>query len=145
MNRGIHAVIATVLILASNAGDGGCANVTPWACDEDTRGIRVVNGEVTDVIVVTCDPPPRTHTLRAWIDYRPPGGAWGRAGNEEVSHKKPEPRLELPIGAWDCKPGQYRASWEVSGTSGNQAETLFSRTGHDFWGTEVSAEDCVGS
>lgn len=142
--RVAHAVAAAAVVLASQAGDASC-NVTPWACREDTRGIRVEQGVVTDVITVTCDEPrPRTHTLDAWIEYSSDSDEkWRRAGEVETTSAIPDADgLPLHIEAWECVSGQYRAAWRVNGTSGDPGETLFSRKGGDWSGTPVSADEC---
>ncbi|MGH3913612.1 MAG: hypothetical protein ACRDTC_09395, partial [Pseudonocardiaceae bacterium] len=77
-------LVGVILVLAAQAGDGGY-EPSAKACQIDTRGIRVVDGMVTDVVIVTCNPPPSTHRLDRWIEYRPDvGEQWRR-----VSAKKP--------------------------------------------------------
>lgn len=139
----VKQLCAVVVVLATQAGDGGCQAV-PWACDADTRGIRVENAVVTDEVSVTCtDPKPRTHRLDAWIDYRPENGDWRRAGEKKTTHDRPDPKTKLTISAWECAPGDYRAAWQVTGIAGDPGETPFNRTDWDAWGTPVAAQECL--
>lgn len=86
----VKQLLALALVLATQAGDSSCAPV-PKACQIDTRGIRVEQGLVTDVITAICDPQPRTHRLDGWMEYRTePGGTWRRVGVKETDHRRPD-------------------------------------------------------
>lgn len=90
------------------AGDSSCSP-TPKACWIDTRGIRVEQGLVTDVITATCDPKPRTHRLDGWIEYRPKlGETWRIAGPKRVDHERPDAEgFQMRVDGGRCIPGDY--------------------------------------
>ncbi|MGH3929511.1 MAG: hypothetical protein ACRDTF_05985, partial [Pseudonocardiaceae bacterium] len=111
------------------------------ACQIDTRGLRVEQGLVTDVIIATCDPQPRTHRLDGWIEYRTePGGKWRRAGVKETDHRRPDVEgLRMPVSAGSCVPGDYRTAWQATGIGPGPSERSFNYTDGDVWATTL---DC---
>src|ERR1051326_8109520 len=143
MYRGSHAVLASLLILASQVGDASCGDTTTKACWIDTRGVRVERGLVTDVITATCDPRPRTHRLDGWLEYRTgPGEQGRRAGDKETGFTRPDAEgFSMRVESRQCVPGQYRAAWQATGTGPDQIGRAHVRTPATFWGTEVDCRE----
>lgn len=142
MLRGRHSLLAVAVVLASQAGDSSC-QTTPKACQIDTRGIRVEQGIVTDVLTAICDPMPRTHRLDGWIEYRAvPGDQWRVVGSKRTDHTRPDAEgFQMPLSAGRCIPGDYRAAWQATGIGPDPGERPFNYTDGDVWATPLDCEE----
>lgn len=137
-------LLALAVILATQTGDGGCqTSATLKACQIDTRGVRVENGLVTDVITVICDPTPRTHRLDGWIEYRPDvGDQWRLLGSKRTDHTRPDAQgFGMRVEARRCTPGDYRTAWQATGIGPGLDERPFDYRDGDFWATTLDCEE----
>jgi len=140
----VKQVLALAVVLAVNTGDSSCQTATTAkACQIDTRGIRVENGLVTDVITVTCDPIPRTHRLDGWVEYRETSDEkWQMVGVKRTDHTRPDAEgFQMPVNGGHCVPGDYRTAWQATGIGPDPAERPFDYRDGDFWATTVDCEE----
>lgn len=139
----VKQLLTLTVILATQAGDGSCQAATPKACWIDTRGVRVENRLVTDVITATCDPTPRTHRLDGWIEYRrSPGEEWRLTTDKQTKRTPPDAQgLQLPVSAGRCAPGDYRTAWQATGIGPGLDERPFDYSDGDFWATTLDCKE----
>lgn len=130
------------VVLAMQAGDGACSP-TPKACWIDTRGLRVEDTVVTDVITATCDPTPHTHRLDGWIEYRAePGDRWRMVGDKRTNRTLPDAKgFGMRVDAGRCTPGHYRTAWQVTGIGPGLDERPFNYSDGDVWSTRLDCEE----
>ncbi|MGH3913610.1 MAG: hypothetical protein ACRDTC_09385 [Pseudonocardiaceae bacterium] len=152
----VKSVLMVAVVLAAQAGDGGCAPqgdgvVRSRVCDVDTRGIEVERdgAVIADVVTARCDVPPTQHRLDAWLEYR--SGAWGgwtMPRFPEGSSLIPDVegvavRVTLP-----CKEGYYRAAWRATGRGpalpDHPRGIEFDIADADLGHTRINTEDCEG-
>lgn len=103
---------AATLVAATLGVPGGCA---PKACGVALRGLEAVEGQVVDVLTVRCDPPPQSHLLQYWIEYRGVGDEFDRLTPRAVSdYEIPKPSYTRTVAA-PCVKGYYRTHYSATG------------------------------
>lgn len=123
---------------------GGDSGTTGWsatgACRRiDTRGIEHVGSRVTDVITARCGKPyPVSHTLEAWLEYRPDRESPWQFSESRLNSTVPDEEGVNLIVSEPCRPGQWRAGWKTFGVGGPPANRPFRLPpDHDFFPTTV--------
>lgn len=137
----LRSLAALAVVLAMQAGDSSCEPSTK-ACQIDTRGIRVEDGVVTDVITATCNPPPRTHRLDGWIEYRADvGEPWRILGRKRTERVVPDAEgFPMRVQGGRCVPGVYRTAWQATGVGPND-ERPFNFSDGDVFSTTLDCEE----
>lgn len=139
------------VILATTSTTSECGTDLPKSCTVLFRGLKVENGQVTDVLRPVCDPQhlPQRHKIHAWIEHKPFGGDWKQVG------RRTPLVLTIPDGegfaievSATCEEGAYRSGYEAIGRGealpGNPSGNPFKDQDYG-WTTRIfSAGDCTG-
>lgn len=122
------ATLPVVLVLAVQAGDGGCQDAgTPgYSCHVVERGLRVEHGHVTDELRNWCEVGlgPLSQTFVAWIQARRnPGDRWLVSGRSSPSDLVPDlDGVTHDLDAGRCQTDiEYSAAWRARGVDRNGA------------------------
>lgn len=127
VHRGIHSLLATVLILVSNAGDGGCEDVSDagYNCHVKTHDLEVSDtGRVTGVVENWCETgyEPQRQTFLTWIETRRnPADDWLVSSRVGVERRPPPPERDVyRLRDGRCQADvEYGVAWHASGEDHN--------------------------
>lgn len=116
----MRALVATLAVLASQAGDPSCETQgrAGYDCHVDTRGLRHENGLVVDVVTHWCDPAPRRLAFTAWIEARRGAGdEWVQVGRSATQFIPAGPKgKKLRVEGGRCQPDvEYSTAWSSEG------------------------------
>lgn len=146
--RFMMSLASVTMIVAANAGDTACQGTgmsygSP--CQLDTRGIRVEQGQVIDVVTVRCHPPPGAFRAPVRLEYSDSGAEpWDPLHPPRVLRTVPDAECySARVTGGACKPGYWRTAWRLRGVDD---------AGHEFdegWdhgqgATQLTEEDSWG-
>jgi hypothetical protein len=150
--RSITALITVIAATATGAQSCGAGSAGSssgsrllGACWIDTRGIKQEGPLVTDVIIAKCDGDPthapKSHTLEAWLEYKPNGVGHGWKIYE--SRLKPgipdASGISLTISE-PCRTGDWMPYWKAYGVDSTGKWFGPDEPDHDFFPTPVECQ-----
>lgn len=150
----LRGLVVVGLILATQAGDGGCAPTTK-ACDLDFAGLSIQDGRVVDTVTAVCDLRPTRHVLQVWIEYKRfdefdsydrTSTTWDIPGSGKDEQDPADQPVRVSVSS-PCLEGTYRTRAHVEGkgpvtdTTPKPIPFEFEDTG---WQKHFSARACAG-
>lgn len=139
---------AVTMILATNAGDTACQGTgmsygSP--CQLDTRGIRVEQGQVVDVVTVRCNPTPGAFRASVRLEYSDNAGEpWDPLHPPRTIRTVPDAEgFSMGVTGGACRPGYWRTAWRLRGVD-DMGHEFDGGWDHDQGATRLTKEDCWG-